>query len=196
MSTFQRPKRPTSKLKRARFARPLRHCLRGSWPRDAASRRVQGHRHGETIRLADIEIQFHRRQIPMQSISPCRLSAHGGNATKKNLISGSRFLSINDMLSLGNEIVECVKATRNHVLLRAPPIFLGVELVARGVQLEALSVENDGSGMRLNEYCYNAQPNVEIDYLTGDNRRIGNENPCYRRGRVGLSPEHQIHEVP
>lgn len=46
-------------------------------------------------------------------------------------------------------------------------IFQGDELVARGVQLEAWSLEDEGDGICLNVYCYNEQPGVTIDYATG-----------------------------
>ena len=44
----------------------------------------------------------------------------------------------------------------------------GSYLVARGVQIEAWSVEDGGAGVCFNVYCYNVQPGVEIDYATGE----------------------------
>ena len=49
------------------------------------------------------------------------------------------------------------------------PIFDGSDLVARGVLMEAWSVEDEGDGVCFNVYCYNVQPGVEIDYATGNN---------------------------
>lgn len=60
-----------------------------------------------------------------------------------------------------------IDLTGYHVLFRATPIFQGDELVARGVQLEAWSLEDEGDGICLNVYCYNEQPGVTIDYATG-----------------------------
>lgn len=97
----------------------------------------------------------------------------GENANERNLITGTRYLNTQGMLPLENDVADYVEKTGNHVLFRATPIFQGDELIARGVQLEALSVEDSGAGVRFNEYCYNVQPNVEIDYLTGNNREIG-----------------------
>ena len=57
----------------------------------------------------------------------------------------------------------------NHVLYRVPPAFAGTELVARGVEMEAYSVEDQGRGVCFHVYCYNVQPGVEIDYATGEN---------------------------
>ncbi|WP_303203602.1 DNA/RNA non-specific endonuclease [Raoultibacter timonensis] len=97
----------------------------------------------------------------------------GENANERNLITGTRYLNTQGMLPLENDVADYVEETGNHVLFRATPIFNDDELIARGVQLEALSVEDGGAGVRFNEYCYNVQPNVEIDYLTGNNREIG-----------------------
>lgn len=43
------------------------------------------------------------------------------------------------MLPLENDVADYVEETGNHVLFRATPIFNDDELIARGVQLEALS---------------------------------------------------------
>lgn len=55
-------------------------------------------------------------------------------------------------------VADYVQETDNHVLYRVTPIFEGDELVARGVLMEALSVEDDGEGICFNVYCYNNQP--------------------------------------
>jgi DNA-entry nuclease len=61
-----------------------------------------------------------------------------------------------------------VKETNNHVLYRVTPIFEGNNLVATGVLIEAKSVEDNGRGILFNVYCYNNQPQITIDYATGD----------------------------
>ena len=38
--------------------------------------------------------------------------------------------------------------------------------------MEAWSVEDDGDGICFNVYCYNVQPGIGIDYLTGDSWEI------------------------
>ena len=43
--------------------------------------------------------------------------------------------------------------------------------MARGVQMEAYSIEDEGEGVCFNIYAYNIQPGIEIDYLTGESRR-------------------------
>ena len=90
------------------------------------------------------------------------------NANRENLITGTRYLNVVGMLPFENMTADYVKETGNHVLYRVTPIFEGEELVARGVLMEAWSVEDQGEGVCFNVYCYNVQPGVTIDYLTGE----------------------------
>ena len=64
------------------------------------------------------------------------------------------------------------------------PVFEGENLVASGVQMEALSVEDKGEGIRFNVYCYNSQPGITIDYATGDSRRSGETTGSNEAGDV------------
>lgn len=94
----------------------------------------------------------------------------GENANRENLITGTRYLNIEGMLPFENMVADYVKETGTHVLYRATPIFRGDELVARGVELEGMSVEDAGEGILFHVYCYNVQPGIEIDYATGESR--------------------------
>lgn len=105
----------------------------------------------------------------------CHLVAHqltGQNANWKNLITGTRYLNIEGMLPFEEETGDYVRATGNHVLYRVTPIFSGEEAVARGVQMEGYSLEDDGAGVKFNVYCYNVQPRIGIDYATGDSWKL------------------------
>lgn len=97
----------------------------------------------------------------------------GENANEKNLITGTRYLNVEGMLPFENMVDGYVDDTGNHVLYRVTPIFSGMELVARGVQMEALSVEDNGEGICFNVYVYNVQPGVTIDYATGESWENG-----------------------
>lgn len=92
----------------------------------------------------------------------------GENANDKNLATGTRFFNVNGMLPFENLVADYIKNTGNHVLYRVTPVFVGDELVMRGLQMEGYSVEDDGAGVSFNVYVYNAQPGVTIDYATGN----------------------------
>lgn len=94
-----------------------------------------------------------------------QLSAENDN--EKNLATGTRFFNVDGMLPFENLVADYIKNTGNHVLYRVTPIFEGNELVMRGLQMEAYSVEDDGAGVSYNVFVYNAQPGIYIDYLTG-----------------------------
>ena len=98
------------------------------------------------------------------------------NANEKNLITGTRYLNVDGMLTFENEVAHYVEETSNHVLYRVTPIFKGKELVARGVQIEAYSVEDSGEGVCFNVYCYNNQPGITINYKTGSSKAIKEED--------------------
>ncbi len=92
----------------------------------------------------------------------------GENANELNLITGTRYCNTEGMLPFENMVADYIKETNNHVLYRVTPIFSENELVARGIQMEAWSVEDNGDGICFNVYVYNSQPGVTIDYLTGN----------------------------
>jgi len=94
------------------------------------------------------------------------------NANKQNLITGTRYLNVDGMLPFENQVAEYVKQENGHVLYRVTPIFKENNLVAIGVQMEAESVEDKGEKVKFNVYAFNVQPNIKIDYLTGNSELI------------------------
>ena len=92
----------------------------------------------------------------------------GEDANMGNLITGTRYMNTEGMLPFENMVADYIKETGNHVMYRVTPIFRGDELVARGVQIEALSVEDGGDGICFHVYVYNVQPGIVIDYATGE----------------------------
>ena len=93
----------------------------------------------------------------------------GENANTRNLITGTRYLNIEGMLPFENMVADYVQETNNNTLLRVTPIFEGSNLLASGVLMEGLSMEDDGVGICFNVYCYNVQPGIVIDYTDGSN---------------------------
>jgi DNA-entry nuclease len=94
----------------------------------------------------------------------------GENANTSNLITGTRYMNVEGMLPFENMVADYIRETDNHVLYRVTPVFRDNELVARGVLIEAKSVEDNGDGILFCVYVYNNQPGVQIDYLTGHSK--------------------------
>ncbi len=94
-------------------------------------------------------------------------SLSGENANPKNLMTGTRYMNVDGMEPYELSVLGYVQKTGNHVLYRATPVFVGDELEARGILLEAQSIEDHGKGIKFNAFVYNVQPGVVIDYATG-----------------------------
>ena len=98
------------------------------------------------------------------------------NANECNLITGTRYFNVEGMLPFENEVADYIeKNENNHVLYRVTPIFENDNLLAKGVEIEAYSVEDNGKGICFNVFVYNIQPGIDIDYRTGENSK-NNEN--------------------
>ena len=103
----------------------------------------------------------------------CHLIAYaltGQNANEKNLITGTRYMNATTMLPWEEQVMRYLDDSENHVLYRVTPFFKGSELLARGVEIEAYSVEDNGEGICFHVFVYNVQPGIELDYKTGDNK--------------------------
>ncbi|MFR7590676.1 MAG: DNA/RNA non-specific endonuclease [Longibaculum sp.] len=92
----------------------------------------------------------------------------GENANNKNLITGTRYMNTQGMLPFENKVANYVKETNHHVLYRVTPIYEGDNLVASGVLMEAMSVEDQGLDIEFNVFVYNVQPGVTINYKNGE----------------------------
>ena len=115
----------------------------------------------------------------------CHLIGHqlaGEDANEKNLITGTRYFNVEGMLPFENIVADYVKETNNHVLYRVTPVYDGNDLVAKGVQMEAYSVEDDGEGVLFNVFVYNVQPGITIDYATGNSEQDA-INAGYRKAK-------------
>lgn len=99
----------------------------------------------------------------------------GENANVKNLFTGTRALNANfkdeksSMVYYENLVASYIKKTNHHVRYRVTPIFKSVELVTRGIRLEAQSIEDDT--LSFDVYIFNIQPGYEIYYLTGTSKK-------------------------
>ena len=95
------------------------------------------------------------------------------NANENNLITGTRYFNVEGMLPFENRVAEYIEQNpNNHVLYRVTPIFEGDNLLANGVEMEAYSVEDNGQGISFNVFVYNIQPEVTINYATGESSEL------------------------
>ncbi len=102
----------------------------------------------------------------------CHLIGHqlaGEDANELNLITGTRYFNVSGMLPFENQVAEYIENNiDNHVLYRVTPVFEGDNLLAKGVEIEAYSIEDKGLGVCFNVFVYNVQPGISIDYKTGE----------------------------
>lgn len=75
------------------------------------------------------------------------------------------------MLPFEESVMRYLDKSDNHVLYRVSPYFKDDELLARGVEMEAYSVEDNGEGICFHVFVYNVQPGIELDYKTGESRK-------------------------
>lgn len=87
----------------------------------------------------------------------------GDQNNPKNLFTQTAF-SNQKLQTIYEAKVRAALRANQKVIYSVQPIFRSDELMARGVQLQALSA--DGS-LNFNVYIYNVQPGVELDYATG-----------------------------
>lgn len=92
----------------------------------------------------------------------------GENDNEQNLITGTRYMNT-EMIPFEEMVGDYVRETGNHVRYRVTPVYDGENPLASGVQMEAMSVEDNGEAIMFNVYLYNVQPGVTIDYETGNN---------------------------
>lgn len=86
----------------------------------------------------------------------------------ENLISGSRYFNTESMLPNETIVLNYIKESKQHILYRVTPIYIEDDLVARGVLMEAMSIEDKGESLSLCRWAYNVQPGIKIDYKTGE----------------------------
>lgn len=92
----------------------------------------------------------------------------GENSKVENTITGTRYLNVAGMLPFEIKIAQSIEENKIHVMYRVTPIYISDDLVAKGVIMEAFSVEDGGESICFCVYVHNIQPGVEIDYYTGD----------------------------
>lgn len=120
----------------------------------------------------------------------------GEDANERNLITGTRYMNVEGMLPFENMVADYVEETQNHVLYRVTPVFEGENLVASGVQMEAMSVEDNGEGILYNVYVYNVQPGIGIDYAAGESWVEESEDTDLEQGEIRGNYRSKIYHCP
>ncbi|ELD8338406.1 DNA/RNA non-specific endonuclease [Listeria innocua] len=92
----------------------------------------------------------------------------GENNNPKNLMIATRSLNTPYMLEYENRVANYLHETNNHVRYRVTPIFKDNELVARGVEMQAQSIEDDK--LQFHVYIFNIEEGMEINYADGTSK--------------------------
>ena len=96
------------------------------------------------------------------------------NANANNLITGTRYLNADAMLSYEESTADYLDHhPEGHVLYRVTPYFRGSNLMADGILMEAMSVEDKGKSHQYCVFIYNIQPGLTFRYETGSSRYTG-----------------------
>lgn len=99
----------------------------------------------------------------------------GGSMATSNVITGTRAQNVGTNSSSNpGGMADPETQTRNYlaahpndaVIYQAIPIYVGQELVPRGVHVQAQSAV-DPNGLKINVYVFNNQPGVTLNYATG-----------------------------
>ena len=104
---------------------------------------------------------YDRSHLLMWKLSGCN--------DERNLITGASTFNTESMLTYEMEILYFLYDNEDmHVMYRVTPLFEEEELVARGVLMEAVSVEDGGEGLMFCVFCYNVEDGYTIDYTDGN----------------------------
>lgn len=112
----------------------------------------------------------------------------GVNDDPRNLITGTRYMNIEGMLPVENAVNAYIGLNKVHVLYRVTPVFLGEDLLASGVLIEAASAEDRGRGLSLCRYVFNVQPGVLIDTRDGSSEK----DPAWTAPERDLQPLEEL----
>ncbi|GMA47432.1 DNA/RNA non-specific endonuclease [Tetragenococcus muriaticus] len=93
----------------------------------------------------------------------------GENDNWKNLFTGTQQMNQGPMREYEEEVATYLEESDHHVRYRVTPLFKEDELVPRGVEMEAQSVEDDQ--LEFNIYIYNVQEGYQINYETGASKK-------------------------
>lgn len=92
----------------------------------------------------------------------------GAKNDDRNFFTGTYALNSRSGMGQYEEmVVKCVKEGKCHVIYRVTPEYTGDNLVADGVTLEAMSMEDNGESLSFKVYVRNIQHGIHINYENG-----------------------------
>lgn len=107
---------------------------------------------------------YNRGHLIMRALS-------GLEADARNLATLTVYCNEEGMLPYETAVCNYIEKRGGRILYRVTPVYRNKELVPRGIHIEAGDVKSKGEKFHINVYCYNVQPGIEIDYLTGKSKR-------------------------
>lgn len=99
---------------------------------------------------------------------------------KRGLITGTRNFNADGMFEYEDKVANYIKENpEHHILYRVKPYFRNSNLLACGVQMEILDLDDEGK-LSYNVFIYNKQHGFTIDYRNGD---VYSDNPLSLSGK-------------
>ena len=99
---------------------------------------------------------------------------------KRGLITGTRNFNVDGMFEYEDKVANYIKENpEHHILYRVKPYFRNSNLLACGVQMEILDLDDEGK-LSYNVFIYNKQHGFTIDYRNGD---VYSDNPLSLSGK-------------
>ncbi len=102
--------------------------------------------------------------------------ALGGDDRQENITTLTEYSNTSSMFYWENQVIRFLYDSNLHVLYRVTPYFEGSDLVCRGLEMEAFSVEDKGRSICFHVFVYNVEPNIVIDYKTGNSKASDSQN--------------------
>ncbi|MCR4647473.1 MAG: DNA/RNA non-specific endonuclease [Lachnospiraceae bacterium] len=102
----------------------------------------------------------------------------GDESNELNMVTGTHQLNIimrDHFESNSTEVVQAIQKGL-HVLYRVTPFYndkdlIQVDLIPRGLEIEAFSIEDNGKSVCKHEFIFNKQDGVDIHYFNGSSQR-------------------------
>lgn len=164
---LKKPFEKYSKLDELNRCRAAFACITG----DKLSRRRKKPKHNSRIKPTALksikcegfkgdEYLYHRCHLIGRQLATKKVN-------RKGLITGTNWFNTEGMFQFEDKVINHIKDNPNHrILYRVTPYFKDNNLLAYGVQMEALDLDEEK--FFFNVFVYNKQPRFAIEYSNGD----------------------------